>query len=899
MRDWQAFVRARLQLPDLEPDREARIIREVASQLEDFYRDAIARGAGEDEADAHAGSQITDWTRLARDVRRADWPHVRPRVDRLVNALEDRPTAMRGGAMVTAHLVRDVRYAIRQLFRAPGFTTVALLTLALGIGATTAVFSVVDGVLLRPLPYPEPDALVRVHEVLPQIGLFSVAPANFFDWRSQNAVFDRLAAYTTASETLVGPDGPERIQGMQVSWDLFPTLLTAAAIGTVFTKEEDQPGANRVVMLSHGLWLRRFGGNPGVVGTSVTLSGAPTTIVGVMPADFYFPTRSTEFWAPITLDPANATRGGHFLGVVARMKPGVTVEQAQVHMRTLAERLARQYPADSAGESARVVALQEQVVGAIRPALLMLFAAVGVVVLIVCANVANLLLVRASVREKEMAIRAALGASQQRLVVQALSESLVLALVGGALGVLLGYLAISPIKTLSAGSVPRVADVGLDGRVLSFAAIASMLTGVLFGMAPAWQATRTGVTAVLKQGGRSSSTSGTRWVRSGLLVAEVALSIVLLTGAALLLRSFAKVTNVDPGFNSDRVLAFQVSLPAVAYPKDPQRLVFYDALLGGLESQAGVESAGLVQTLPLRGDYRLSFGFPSRPPYPPGQEPSAYYRSISPHYFEALSIPIVRGRAFSAQDSASSEPVAIVDEPFAHTYFPATNPIGQQVLIGNGSGHPSTIVGVVGAVRYTGLDVTAGPTMYAPYAQDVFSTTWVVVRSKGGPAAVSGTARDVLRRIDASLPAYSMNPLTTIVSDSVGQRRFSMLLLGAFAVVALFLAAVGLYGVVAYTVSLRTREIGLRMAIGARPSDVLRMVVGGGMKLALAGVVLGGSVAVLAARLVQTMLFDVSPSDPVSYALTAAALLVVAAVACYVPARRAMGVDPIVALQTE
>jgi len=899
MRDWQGFVRARLRVPDLAPEREARIIREVASQLEDFYRDEIARGATEQEADAHAGRQIVDWTRLARDVQRADWPHVQPRVDRIVNALEARPAAKQGGGLMAAYLVRDVRYTIRQLFRAPGFTTVALLTLALGIGATTAVFSVVDGVLLRPLPYPEPDALVRVHEVLPQIGLFSVAPANFFDWRAQNTVFDRLAAYTTASATLIGPDGPERIQGMQVSWDLFPTLRAAPAIGTVFTKDEDQPGGSRVVMLSHGLWLRRFGGDPGVVGTSVTLSGAPTTIVGVMPADFYFPTRSKEFWQPLALDPANATRGGHFLGVVARMKPDVTVEQAQVHMRTVAERLARQYPADSAGESARVVALQEQVVGAIRPALLMLFAAVGVVVLIVCANVANLLLVRASVREKEMAIRAALGASQHRLIVQVLSESLVLAIVGGAFGVLLGYLAIAPIRTLSAGSVPRVADIGLDGRVLAFAAVASMLTGVLFGLAPAWQATRTGVSAVLKQGGRSSSTSGGRWVRSGLLVAEVALSIVLLTGATLLLRSFAKVTNVDPGFNPDGVLAFQVSLPDVAYTKDPQRLGFFDALLVGLESQAGVESAGLVQTLPMQGGYSLSFGLPSRPPYPPGQEPSANYRSVSPHYFAALSIPIVRGRVFTRQDSASSEPVAIVDAAFARVYFPGENPVGQRLRIDNGGGKVSTIVGVVGDVRYGGLDVTAGPTMYQPFGQDVFSTSWVLLRSKGAPAAESATARDVLHHLDASLPAYSMNPLATIVSDSVAQRRFSMLLLGVFAMVALFLAAVGLYGVVAYSVSLRTREIGLRMAIGARPGDVLGMVVGGGMKLALAGVVLGSIAAVLLARLVQTMLFDVSPSDPASYALTAVALLVVAAIACYVPARRAMRVDPMVALQTE
>ena len=899
MRDWRAFVRAHLSLEDLTPDREARIIREIAAQLEDFYHDALARGANEADADAHARRQIADWAQMAADVRRADRRHERPPLDRLVDTIETRTPTPRG-ALMFVHALRDARYAIRQLIQSPGFTFVAVLTLALGIGATTAIFSVVNGVLLRPLPYPDSDQLVRVHEVVPQYGLFSVAPANFLDWRQQNTVFDRVAAYGSTSGTFTGPSGPDRVQGMQVSWDLFQLLRVSPALGTTFTADEDKPGANGVIVISHTMWQQRFGGDAGVIGRSITMSGAPVTIVGVMPPDFYFPSRVPEFWRPIALDPANATRGGHFLGVVARLKPGVTLERAGVEMKAIAERLAVQYPAASANESARVVLLQEQIVGAIRPALLTLFAAVAVVVLIACANVANLLLVRASVREKEIAIRMALGAGRRRLVIQMLAESLVLAAVGGALGVLLGYLAITPIQTLSAGSIPRVADVRIDGTVLAFAAAASVLTGLLFGLAPAWQATRAGVSHVLKDGGRSSTTSGGRWVRSSLLVAEVALSIVLLTGAVLLLRSFGRLTNVDPGFKPESVLAFQVSLPASSYKTEDVRRAFLTTLVEKLEAQPGVQAAAVVQTLPLRGSYVLSFDVRGRAPDKPGEGPSANYRAVSHHYFEALSIPVVSGRGFTAQDSEHGQHVAVIDEAFARKHFANENPIGQGLHIGNGVDGFFEVVGVVGSVHYEGLDATAEPTMYVPIPQDNFSTVWVLGRAKSGdPWQIAGPARQVVRDLDPALPAYSVSPLATVVSDSVAQRRFSMMLLVLFAGVALFLAAVGLYGVVAYTVSQRTREIGLRMAIGARPGQVLGMIVGGGMKLALAGVVIGIAGALALARLVKTMLFEVAPTDPVSYAVTAAALLAVAACACYMPARRAMRVDPIVAMQGE
>jgi putative ABC transport system permease protein len=794
---------------------------------------------------------------------------------------------------------RDARYAVRQLVKSPGFTFVAVLTLALGVGTTTAIFSVVNGVLLRPLPYPAPESLVRVHELVPQYGRFSVAPATFLDWRQQNGVFERIAAYNTTSGTFTDANGPERVQGASVSWDMFELLRVAPARGTGFNADQDKPGANNVIVLSHGMWQRRFGGDPGIVGRTISLSGTPVTILGVMPAGFYFPNRTAEFWRPVALNPANASRGGHFLGVVARMKPGRTLAQAGGEMKAISERLALQYPESSAKESAEVVLLHEQIVGAIRPALLTLLAAVGVVVLIACANVANLLLVRASVREKEVAIRTALGAGRRRLVLQMLAESLVLAFAGGTLGLLLAYLAITPIQTLSAGSIPRVADVTIDRAVLAFALAVSLATGILFGLAPAWQAARAGVGAVLKEGGRSSVGTGGRWLRSGLLVAEMALSIILLVGAALLLRSFAKLANVDPGFQADRVLTFQVALPQPSYPDDPRRVAFFDRLLEKLGASPGVNGAGMVQTLPMRGGYVLTFDVEGRPPAKPGEEPSANHRAVNPDYFKTLGIPLRRGRGFTAADAEKTPFVSLIDEAFVRKHFANEDPIGKRIKIGNGADSPYEIVGVVGDVHYEGLDSTASPTMYVPFKQDVFGQMWMLARTDGDPAQLSSVAQQAVREIDPTLPAFSMSPLATIVSDSIAQRRFSMLLLGLFAVVALFLASVGLYGVVSYTVSQRTREIGLRLAIGAAPGNVLRMVLGGGMKLAVVGVVIGLAGALALTQLIATMLFDVERFDPVSYGLTALILLAVAALACYVPARRAMRVDPIVALQQE
>ena len=580
MRDWQAFVRSQFKLPNLAPEREARIVRELAAQLEDFYREAIAGGSGEAEADAHACRQIRDWDRMAQDVWMADRRNARPSYERIIEPRlerlsqpQARPTATGGGLLMFANIVRDTRYAIRQLLRAPGFTVVAILTLALGIGATSAIFSVVNGVLLRPLAYPNPDRIVRLNELVPRYGRFSVAPATFLDWRQQNTVFSQIVAMNSTGATLVSSTGAERIAGGLVSWDTFDLLQVSPALGRSFRAEEDAPGKDDVIILSHGMWQRRFGGDPAILGKSVTLSGTPVTVIGVMPAGFSF-VADAEFWRPLAL-PANPSRGGHYLGVIARLKPGVTAEQAGAEIKTISERLAVQYPDTSANESAEVLGLQDSIVAGIRPALLTLLAAVGVVILIACANVANLLLVRASVRGKEIAIRTALGAGRGRLVLQMLSESLVLALAGGAVGLLLAYLAIDPIQKLSAGSIPRVAEIRIDGSVLLFALLVSLATGILFGLAPAWQASRSTIGSVLKEGGRSSTSSSGRWMRNALLVAEVAMSIVLLVGAALLLRSFARLTSVDPGFKPEHVLAFRVALPTAAYTDDQQRAAFF------------------------------------------------------------------------------------------------------------------------------------------------------------------------------------------------------------------------------------------------------------------------------------------------------------------------------------
>jgi putative ABC transport system permease protein len=895
VRDWTAFVRAHLSLDTLTAERELRIMRELAAQLEDFYRDARARGATEAEADAYACGQIRDWAALARDVVATDHRHLQRTLD-LADSLEDVSPERPGVFLMLAHVLTDTRYALRQMRKTPGFTLVAVLTLAVGIGATSAIFSVVNAVMLKPLPYPEQDRLVQVYEVLRQYGRFAVAPANFQDWRARNQVFERIGAFRIGFETLVGSERPERLNRAEVSWDLFELLGARPMLGRGFRAEEDAREHNNVVVLSYGLWHGRFSGDPAIIGQSLTLNGTPSTVVGVMPEDFYFPNRSTEFWRPIALPVTGASRGGHYLGTIARLKPGVSIEQASAEMRTIATQLAQEYPSTNRDESAEVIRMHELIAGPVRPMLLTLLAAVGVVVLIACANVANLLLVRASVREREMAIRAALGAGGRRLVGQMLSEGIVLASAGGLLGVLLAYVAITPIRTLGARSIPRVADVALDGNVVAFALLVTVLTGLLFSVAPAWHAAHAAFGGLLKEGARGSSARGRR-MRGALLVAEVALSIVLLVGAVLLLRSFARLSGVDPGFRPENVLAFSVGLPESSYPENHQRAALFDRLLERLRALPGVQHVGMVQTIPIRSDHMLSFTIQGRPPNPPGADPSANYRVASPDYFAALSIPVRRGRSFTPADTEMSPHVAMIDEAFASQHFANEDPIGRAINSSDGSTYE--IVGIVGSVHHEGLHLAPRPTLYVPFRQSVFSTMWILMRTPGDPMAFANDARQALREIDPTLPAAAIAPLAAVIDDSIAQRRFSMLLLAVFAAVALFLAAVGLYGVVAYAVSQRTQEIGLRMAIGAQRSDVLRMVLGDGMKLAAVGVVFGLGAAMSLARYTESMLFGVTPLDAVSFAATAAIMLGMSALACYVPARRASAIDPLTALRTQ
>jgi putative ABC transport system permease protein len=898
MRDWEAYVRARLSVPGLTQAREARIVRELAAQLEDFYRDALARGLSDAEADRFACSQVGDWPDMGRTLSRIDQPHARPRLERAANALEQIANDNGGALRMLADLLHDMRLAGRQFAKSPGFTIVAVLTLALGIGANSAMFSVVNGVLLRPLAFPEPDALVRVYEIVPRIGRFPVAPANFLDWRAQNKTFERMAAFTVGSATIVEQDTPERVTMAFVSWDLFDVLRVKPVLGRTFVAEEDTPLEGNVIILSHGMWQHRFGGDPQILDRTVVLSGTRCQIVGVMPPGFAFPSQEVEFWQPVGLDTAKAPRGAHYLSVVARLRSGAPIEQATAEMKTIAEVLARQNPESSKDESAEVIAMHEQVVGRIRPALLTLLAAVGVVVLIACGNVANLLLVRASARAREIAIRTALGASRRRLTVQMVGESLVLALAGGTAGLLLAYATIGPLRVLNAGSIPRISDVAIDARVLAFTLLLCLITGLLFGLVPAWQASRTNVVEAMKEGGRSSAGSTGRWLRNMVVVGEVALSLVLLVGAALLLRSFSRLLAVDPGFRAESVLTFRIALPQTSYKNAAERITFFDEFLERLRRVPRVTSAGMVQSLPVRDEYRLAVSVQGRPA-PPGSALSENYRIITPGYFESLGIPLRRGRAFTEHDTSRSPLVAVVDEAFARRHFPGEDPIGRGLSLGNGTDGFFEIVGIVGDVRYGGLDAGQEPTIYVPYEQDLFGTMWIVARTEGEPTAIAADVRSLLKNLDRNIPAYSVSPLANVVSESLAQRRFSMLLLGLFAMIALLLASVGLYGVIGYSVSQRTQEIGVRLAIGASRGRVLGMVIGQGMKLVIAGAVIGVAGALTLARLVSTLLFGITPFDPASYAATVLTLIAVAVLACWFPARRALRVDPIAALRCE
>jgi predicted permease len=808
-------------------------------------------------------------------------------------------------------VLQDSRYAVRMLLRNPGFTIVAVLTLALGIGANTAIFSVVNSVLLAPLPYPGASRLVSVYQKTADGNYNAFSTPNFLAWRDQVRVFEQFGAIRPAAFNLSGGDQPERIIGANVSVGILPLLGVNPILGRMFLDEEDQPAGRSVVILSYGFWQRRFGGDPNVLGKPLTLNGASYTVVGVMPRGFKLPQGEHELWAPLQLNPADvngASRGIHWIFGLARLKPGITPEQAQKEADSVAHRLGQEHPQTDAGQGLLLVPLIDDLVGNIRPVLWILLGAVGLVLLIACANVANLLLARASVRQREIAVRTALGASRTRTVCQLLTESFLLAGLGGTVGLVIAFRSVPLLVSLApAASIPRAGDIAVDGKVLIFTLIMTLVTGLVFGVVPTLQASKCDLNETLKQSGRSSGSNlRHRRVRSALVVCEVAVAVMLLVGAGLLLRSFVRLRNVNPGFNARHILSLQLSVPR-SKSSGEQLTDFRRQVVERVAALPGVESAAVTRDVPLSGvDPSLFFSIEGRPPAAPGKEPVARWRMTTPGYFRTMGISLLAGRDFTDQDSPTSGGVAIVSQAMARQYWPNDDPIGKVIRPGYpGVSKLCTIVGVVGDVRQW-LAIDEPPTAYYPYSQIpaslgpiIFGRITLVVRATSDPSSLANAIRQQIHLIDADAPVYQVSTMDELLAGAASSTRFQMVLLGIFAAVGLLLAAVGIYGLISYSVTQRTREIGVRMALGAGRCDVLRLVVRQGVILSLMGVGVGLAAALGLTRLMSSLLYGVAPTDLATFGLVPLGLIAVAVLASYVPARRATKVDPIVALRYE
>jgi len=788
------------------------------------------------------------------------------------------------------------------LWKNPGFTFVAVLTLALGIGANSAIFSVVNAVLLRSLPYRDPDRLVLLSQYRTIVEVDGTNGANFLEWRDQAKAFEQIAAYTSAIADLTGSGEPERLNAGKVSADLFATLGVAPALGRAFTPAECVDGGEPVVILSDSLWRRRFGGDRQVIGRAITLEGQSRTVVGIMAPGFRFPEES-DLWLPLAINLGNQYKFG--VSVIARLGAGVTLEAARADLTAIIERR-QSSPNHHSDRQIRVIGLGDQLVGNVRRALLVLFGAVAFVLLIACANVANLLLARSAARQKEMAIRAAVGAGRSRLVRQLLTESLMLSVGGGAAGLLAAKWIVKLLVAMSPSGIARIQESNVDGRVLGFTCMVVLLTGLIAGVFPALQASKTDVGETLKaRSGARSGQGGARRPLSALMIAEIALALVLLVGAGLMIKSFLRLLAVPKGFNPDGVLTLALTPSSAKYRQSPQRIAAYlQESLDRVRALPGVQSAGLASSLPLAGPTRRFIGvkIEGRPPYEPGKEPAVDGNFISPDYFHTMGIQIRAGRPFTLQDGPEAPQVAIINETLARRFFPNENPIGHRLLWPA----PKTIVGVVGDAYNRGLDGEVYPEIYLPRMQlDYNFHSNLVVRVASGlnsPSGLSSLAtaiRNQARAIDSNEPVNQVVTMDERLSNSVAGRRFQMLLLGVFAAVALVIAMVGIYGVISYAVSQRTHEIGVRMALGAQSSDVLRMVVWQGMSLTFAGVAAGLAAALALTRLMKNLLFEVSATDPATFALIALLLVGVAFIACYIPARRATKVDPLTSLRCE
>ncbi|HSB12437.1 MAG TPA: ABC transporter permease [Blastocatellia bacterium] len=803
--------------------------------------------------------------------------------------------------------LQDLRYGARMLRRSPGFTSVAIIALALGIGGNSAIFSVVNAVLLRPLPYAEPDRIMRVFASAPERGLnqTSLSIQLVTAIGEQNQVFEQAGAYTGDSANLTGIDEPLQLAVARVSSGVLDVLRVNPVSGRNFVLEEDKAGGPHVVILSHNLWQRQFGGAPDVVGRAITLDSLSYTVVGIMPAGFNFPGGQIDAWIPRVFEPSflnrdAVERGAGYLSVVARLKPGITRQQAQADVESIAANRSSSVQLDLAF-GLLAVPLPEVVTQGVRPTLYILLGAVGFVLLIACANVANLLLAKAAGRQKEIAVRAALGASRARLIRQFLTESVLLALMAGALGVALASWGVDLLVSAATGNIPRAAEISVDARVLGFTLLIAVVTGVAFGLAPALQASKADLNEALKDTARGSGGGSRRArIRSLLVVTEVALAVILLIGAGLLIRSFVRLQSVDAGFNPAHLLVANINLPASRYAQPTQRAAFYRRLNEELGSLPGVISAGATQALPLSGaDARTPIAIDGRAVPPLPERPIVSVGIVSPDYFRTLGIPLLEGRFFAEQDNETGPVTVIINQSFARKFFADEDPIGKRILLGGVQTQAREIVGVVGDVRQRGLDSSPAEGFYISSYQRPQLAMAVVVRTEGPPLALSNAVRSRVIAIDKDQPVASVQTMEDVVSSSISNQRFTLLLLGLFAGVALVLAAIGIYSVMAYVVTQRTGEIGLRMALGAQGRDVLALVVGQGMTTALIGVAVGLAGAYALTRVMTSLLFSVTATDPITFVATPIILIGVALAACLVPARRAVKVDPMVALRYE
>jgi putative ABC transport system permease protein len=821
-------------------------------------------------------------------------------------------------------LLQDIKYGVRMLLKNPGITAIVILALALGIGANTAIFSVVNSVLLRPLPYEEADRLVFLNEKSAVLDEMSISYPNFEDWRTQNQSFEKIGVYNRSSYNLTGAGESERIVTGQVSADQISVLRVNAGLGRVFTNDEDKPGGTPVVVLSYGLWQRRFAGQTSILNQQITLNGKPYTVIGVMPQDYQYPSR-VEMWVPVgqLSDQASWKSRGNHPGLygVGRLKPGVSFEQSVADMARVGANLEKQYPDSNTGNGIRLRPLLEIFVSDIRRALWVIFGAVAFVLLIACANIANLLLARASARKKEMAIRSALGAGRWRIARQLLTESILLSIVGGTLGLLLGRWGIQLILYISPDAIPRSREIGLDWKVLGFTLAISFITGILFGLVPALQAGEVDVHETLKDTGRGMS--GRSWLRSSLVVAEVATTLVLLIGAGLMIRSFYMLQKVNPGFSYEHLTSFSVSLPQKKYANEDGRANFYNQLLENLRNTPGVESVAAASGLPLGNNgWQTSFAIDGRPEPARGETPLMEACLVTPDYFKAMNIPLLRGRFFNDHDdrshlagkdlsklSENEKTVAalnsiVIDEEFARRHWPNEEAVGKRIRLGggpdNGKSPVLEVVGVVGRVKMESLSQDSNRVQgYFPYNQFPQGSMTVIIKGSGDPNQMIAAGRQQVKAIDPDQPIFSPRTMGDIRAESVAPERLNLTLLSLFAGIALVLAIVGIYGVMSYAVTQRTHEIGIRMAIGASRADVFRMILGHGMKLTLIGVGIGLLGAFGLTRLMTTMLFGVAPTDATTFGSIAVLLIGVALLACFLPGRRATKVEPTISLRYE